>query len=388
MNFYRRLFLRMMFFSPILLLLSPWIRAFSQELHQKRFSIINRDKPLVLRVEGSDIIAKNVEPENYLEAIQVDNLALMLEEGIKSFSNQTELRQAWLYILNDYSPGDKIAIKPNFNFVNHGNKYTITSPQLINSVVKQLVEVVGMNPEDIYLYDLCKKIPTGIVKEKISYPINYVERIDTNSIIDKFKLRLYYGLASGDPKAMIQMRENIIDEEGDPVKCYVPKVLTIVKHIINMPLLTNHIYISNSGALKNHYGTVRFNNFNPYPVALHGKVLEKSIVDINRAPHIKNKTKIIIADGLFGVFDRGEGAGKKEWRIFNNSFPKSIFISKDPVAIDSIMATYINQERNQQGFELLSTGYLYDAMHNGLGICEIRDKDDKFENIQYLTLKI
>jgi len=80
-----------MFFSPVLLLLSPWIRAFSQELHQKRFSTINRDKPIVLRVEGSDIIAKNVEPENYLEAIQVDKLALMLEEGIKSFSNQTEL---------------------------------------------------------------------------------------------------------------------------------------------------------------------------------------------------------------------------------------------------------------------------------------------------------
>ena len=343
-------------------------------------------KNVVLRVQSEEVIINNPDPYRYLDFIRTDKLDKMLAEGIKKFTSRNDLKKAWYDILTDYTPGDKIAIKPNFNFLNHGYRYTITSPQLINSVVKQLVEIVGVKPESIFLYDLCKTIPFDIVRNRIDYPINYIERMYATSIPQKIKVRLYYGLASADTGAEIKMRERIVYKNEIPVKCYLPKVVTKAHHLINMPLLTNHIFISNSGALKNHFGTVRFSTFHSFPGVLHGDVLNKSIVDINQHPHIKLKTRIIIGDGLFGVFDRGEGEGKKVWETLNNNFPRSIFIAKDPVAIDSVMASMIIKERKRSQLKTLSSEYLRDAMNSGLGVCEINPENDKFEHIEYTTL--
>jgi len=341
----------------------------------------------VLRVHSPEVISSHhFIPDSYLDSIREDKLDEMLSGGIREFTKQEDLKRAWFDILTNYKKGDKIAIKPNFNFLNHGYKFTITSPQLINSVVKQLIEAVGVNPQEIFLYDLCKKIPGDMVRNRISYPINYIERTDSKTIVDKMKHRLYYGLASADLDAEINMREDVVDENGNPVKCYIPKVVTQAQHLINMPLLTNHIFIANSGSLKNHFGTVRFSNFNAYPDVLHGKGLNKSIVDINQHPHIRNKTRIIIGDGLYGVFDRGDGDGKRVWKTFNHDFPKSIFISKDPVALDSVMASIVIQEREVHQLNILSTEYLNDAMGNGLGIYEISKKNTPYKKIEYSTL--
>lgn len=347
-------------------------------------------KSRVLRIHCSDVIKNYQSPDLYLESINTEILNKMLEEGIRKFTGKQDLKNAWKEILTDYTIGDKVAIKPNFNFLNHGYKYTITSPQLINSVVRQLIEVVGIPPKNIFVYDLCKDIPIDIVRRRINYPINYIGKPNSTSIFDKIKLRLHYGLSSADTNAEIKMREHITDKLGNPVKCYIPKAVTQAQHLINMPLLTNHVFISNSGALKNHYGTVRFSNYHNYPGVLHGKVLNKSIIDINLNSYIRTKTKIIIADGLFGVFDRGDGnecAGKKTWNIFNQGFPKSIFISQDPVAIDSVMASLTIHERKTRNLPLLSTEYLSDAMSNKLGMYEISE-DNIFKTIEYITKTI
>lgn len=341
--------------------------------------------PLVLRVEGTDAIKKEFKPERYLDYINADKVERMLEAGVKRLAGEEDLKKAWLGILTGYSPGDKIAIKPNLNFVNHGYRYTITSPQLINAAVAQLVNVVGADPVDIYVYDLCKVIPRDIVRKRIEHKVTYVELPDTDSIIGKILLRADYGPGSPDRDAPIKMRERITDERGEALTCYAPKLVTEAKHIINMPLLTNHIYVLNSGALKNHYGTVRFSNHNPYPVALHGEVIHRSIVDLNLNRHIKEKTRLIVADALFGVYDRGEGEGKRPWKTFNNRFPESILLSRDPVAIDSVMASMVSRERTSSGLGVLSSEYLEDAMDNGLGVCELNHKNLDFRKIRYET---
>src|SRR3972149_305204 len=243
----------------------------------------------VLRVHSPKVISNNnFIPDNYLDSIRGDVLDDMVAEGIKEFTKERDLRKAWLDILMNYKRGDKIAIKPNFNFLNHGYKFTITSPQLVHSVIKQLIEIVGVNPQEIFLYDLCKKIPEDIVINRISYPINYVERMDSKTIVDKVKLRLYYGLSSADLDAEIKMREDVV--------------------------------------------------------------------------------------------------GKKIWKTFDNDFPKSIFMSKDPVAIDSVMASMVIRERNIHQLNILSTEYLNEAMNNGLGVCEINQENSPFKNIKYSTL--
>lgn len=166
------------------------------------------------------------------------------------------------------------------------NSKIITSPALLNVLVRQLIKVVDIPPSKIYLYDLCKKIPTSI-KAQIHPDIIYVERFDTESVLDKIKLRLRLDPAAIDPAAEISMHPPIKNEFGRPVKCFIPKALSRVQHLINVPLLTNHIFISNSGALKNHFGTVRFSNYSSYPTSLHGDSLNDYIADTNMHPAIR-----------------------------------------------------------------------------------------------------
>jgi uncharacterized protein (DUF362 family) len=342
----------------------------------------------VIRVQSPEIILKDFTAANYLDFIDNEKLNKVLEEGLIRITGKNDVISAWLDILINYRSGDKIAIKPNFNSLNHGLMYTITSPQLINAVVKQLVDIVKVQPQNIYVYDLCKEITHDIVRKSIHYPVQYVERMDSRTLIEKIKLRLRYGPASADRSAEIEMRENILDEAGNRLQCYIPRVIVQAHHLINMPLLTNHIYIVNSGAMKNHYGTVRFSNDEAYPVALHGPVLVKSVADINRNPHIKNKTRIIIADGIFGVFDRGEGPGKQPWKTLNNAFPKSIFFSRDPVAIDSVMASFVARERKSRKLAVLSHDYLEEAAKNGLGVYDYQPDGRSFTKIRYEELYV
>lgn len=212
--------------------------------------------------------------------------------------------------------------------------------------------------------------------------------MDGRTMMDKIKLRMHYGPASADLRSEIAMRETIVDESGGHVRCYIPRVIADAQHIINMPLLTNHIYLVNSGALKNHFGTVRFSNYNAYPAVLHGPALNRSITDINANHHVRNKSRIIIADGIFGVFDRGEGAGKQPWMTLDNDFPESIFLSKDPVAIDAVMAGIVAREREKRGLTVLSHEYLKDAADQGLGTSEFRKDPKALSRIRYEELSV
>lgn len=390
----RRSFMKNLSIGAAVLLLGGRVKGFSAQgaplkLADAESGDLKR-RPVVLRVASSGALKGGFAPERYLDSIDTGRLDEMLTLGVKTVTGKSTVEGAWASLMTGYKSGDRVAIKPNFNFVNHGYRYTITAPELINAVVSQLSAALGVRAGDIYLYDLCKKIPGETVRARIEYPINYVEIPDPGTLSGKVRVRLNYGLDMPDTDAQIMMREAIVDPAGNRVACYMPQVVTMAEHIINMPLLTNHLYISNSGALKNHYGTVRFGNRNLYPVLLHGSVMKKSITDINLNPHIRNKTRVIIADGLFGVFDRGgkSGGGKKAWKTFGNGFPGSIFISRDPVAIDSVMASIIGRERKERGLAALLDEYLAEAMANGAGVCELSYGPPRFKEIDYSTLKV
>lgn len=342
--------------------------------------------PLVLRVRSSVIKKDGFEPGRYLDFIDRERLDRMVGAGIRALAGTDDQADAWRRVMTGYKKGQRIAIKPNFNFIEDGYEHTVTAPELIGAVTGAILKHLGASPEDIYVYDLCKIIPED-ARKRIGYPVNYVERIDTDTIAGKIRLRAEYGLATPDRDSPIRMREHIVDEKGRPVECYAPKILASVEHLINMPLLTNHIFVATSGALKNHYGTVRFGNLRQYPVALHGEVMEKSIADINRSSRIAGITRLIIADGLFGVYDRGEGKGKRPWKTLGG-FPESIFLSKDPVAVDSVMASFVMRERTHNKMGNNPHEYLKEAGDSGLGVFELATAPDKFTKIDYRELRL
>jgi len=116
---------------------------------------------------------------------------------------------------------------------------------------------------------MCRVI-TDEMRSRIDHPVNYIES-KGDAFIGKLRYKAFGGpsLAEADLDAEIKMSNKVTDFEGRPVKCYIPGVITSSRHIINIPILKSHQFVAISGALKNHYGTVRFSDGSQSPTYLH-----------------------------------------------------------------------------------------------------------------------
>jgi hypothetical protein len=145
--------------------------------------------------------------------------------------------------------------------------------------------------------------------------------------------------------------------------------------------------------LKNHFGTVRFSNLNDYPVVLHGTDIDWHIADINANTHIRDKSRLIIVDAILGAacFIRGDhGRTPSKWRtLAEGHTPKSLFFSKDPVAVESVLADLIIKEQQTMGYVPHSHLYLHVAAQLGLGIHEHADDDSgSYTNIEFTKVSL
>jgi len=342
-------------------------------------------KPSVIRVYSPQATNWDYKTFPYVNSIDQDVINEMVTCGIKELTGQSDLFKGWQQIMTGYKPGDKVAIKPNFNNIDSAYKEIVTSYQVINAVLTQLVKVLQIPPRDIFLYD-CSGAIYGWMKDKILYPVNYVYG-DLITVLDRLKNRVFGNpLAKADPNVRVEMRGEVVDKTGNPVTCYIPRLLTDAQHLINIPVFKNHVFVLTSNALKNHFGTVRFSDGSLSPKHLHGQILEKSIVDINLNTHIKDKTRLIIVDGLFGKYDWGDGKqGPKKWATFpGDSTPNSLFFSIDPVAVESVISDFIKTEREFRSLGIFPHEYLHDAMENNLGVHEHRNAQGLYSRIHYV----
>jgi len=309
----------------------------------------------VVRIYDPRATSWDYSTERYLDFVDQNVVDEMVDRGVCELMSAGDPKSAWKEIMAAYEPGDIIVIKPNFNNVNHGYKELITSPQVVAAVIRGLVLHLSVPEDNIYVYDLCKVIPDEIVKNRIPYRVKYVGRRVVRSLKDKIHLQLRRGLEAPDRRAPIKMSERVVDRSGREVTCYMPKVLTQAHHLINIAVLTNHIYLLASGPLKNHFGTVRFSNLESYPVCLHGSVLTSAIYDINRNLHVREKTRLVVVDALFGTYGRGHFSGIRRWKTFpcENGTPNSVFISRDAFAAESVVCEHVRKEREYHGLRIL-----------------------------------
>jgi hypothetical protein len=195
-----------------------------------------------------------------------------------------------------------------------------------------------------------------------------------------------------DTRFPIALRRPVTLENGDPLICYMPKVLTNAHHLINLPVFKAHQFIVHSNALKNHFGTVRYSNHLQYPVLLHGNDIQSHIVDINAHPIIAGRTRLVIADALFGagLFTReGNDRIPMPWQTFpGGATPNSLFFSQDPVAIESVVSDYIIAEQRRAGIAPFAETYLKDAAERGLGTYERRDSEGNYSSIVYSQIDL
>ncbi|KKO18918.1 MAG: hypothetical protein BROFUL_02376 [Candidatus Brocadia fulgida] len=321
-----------------------------------------KTRPKVLRVYHAhatnwDFQNSVTSESRYWERVNIDACRKMIAEGLKTFTKNPTLDEAWNWILyqnggKGYVKGQKISIKLNWNDCDPGlgdgpnGNYLVSNTQLVQAVVESLlVHVPGLRPENLLVGDP-SRIPYDRIRSALAgLGVQVIE----------FKPDIFIASPDG--------RLNYPNWQDDYV-C--DAMFGQSTHLIEMPLLKA---ITPSwgvaGVLKDAQGKVGLAkaSYHDNRKAWKKKHREtfshtdrlNTLVHMNSHPWIKGKRRLIIADGLYGLFNGQHfPSGPKDdiprpWMLFNNAFPNSILFSTDPVAIDCVMHDLVRFERMCQG---------------------------------------
>ncbi len=390
MKISRRFFVRTSFFAGLSLAVSRLLGFFNVRSSFAETNVVLKEKKedqcnmdaRVVSVYAANAIDGNRASFPYVDSIDPGIVGEMLNKGLMELTEKRSAESAWKCIFDSYKDGDTIAIKPNFNDIHKEfRENLVASPAVLNAIIRGLIEVLKVPSKNIIIYD-CSRIIPDSYRERIKYPVKFVEPYGS-SFIRKIMYKTFGNpLPEADRAHEIKMSRDVIDGKGNTVKCYLPKVITTADHIINVPILKSHQFVIASGALKNHYGTVRFSDGKLLPKYLHPPVIHESIADINAHPVIREKTRLIVLDALFGRIKKKGGAPDK-WYIFDDKDPGRLFLSHDPVALDSVSAFFVKKELKTRGDHHLSDEYLKIAAKRNIGVYEMPDKTEGFTDIDF-----
>jgi len=315
----------------------------------------------VVRVSSPDATSWNGSASYYYDYVDTGVVKSMFNQGIQRLTDAASPTEAWQEIMGTYVSGQKVVIKVNLNNSKgsdeEDNEIDAIAP-VVDEVLDGLTQAVGVPIGDILVYDTSKEIPIPRLVNRSRYSA-------TSVFSSTFNV--------WDDSAPVEFR----DDPEPCGYCYydISKDLTDADHLINIPLLKRHD-CGVTGALKNHYGSVSHRSH------LHANMENNSYIgDVNNNTHIKDKTRLIVTDALFGNWATNCCEPPRLWQTFDNDSPNSLFFSLDPVAIDSVMLDYIRDERTARGLAQDPHDFLQVAMDwHGLGVHEHKP----YSGIQYI----
>ncbi len=325
----------------------------------------------------------------FYEAVQQDAVNDMVLAGLQPLTGQTAWSDIWGILFkrvqpSGYQAGQKIAIKVNFNnggregngCENHNNQIDAL-PQPLLALVSGMVEA-GVQVSDIFIYDAtyggeatsAGRIIPNYFCDPITDIYDGVSFIGQEQELCPEVIPASHGK---DPSLTIQF-----DDPGDVLSDrQLADVLYDAKYVIDVPILKRHSgnsLIPTSLALKNHLGSidrvVRTASDSIHRYLKTNEPLYRAtyspLVEIYSNSHIRDKTVLIMGDGLFGA-SSVQGETLTGWNTFGDAL-NSLFFATDPVAIDCVMTDLLVAEG------LITTAHAYDplfcAAEADLGVCE------------------
>ena len=237
--------------------------------------------------------------------------------------------------------------------------YMNTSPQMMLALLRQLVYEVGVNQADIAIGDTLSRFPNQF------YNMCHDEFPDVRYLdyegkfgrirVEQSSVPLYW---SSHPSVSYQD--------------YVPVSYAQADYIINMANLKSHSLAAVTLCAKNHFGSlvrspVKSGYYNlhadlPYKKGETGYY--RTLVDLMGHAHIGGKTLLHLIDGLYAGIHPNENAPRKLNSLpFNGDWSSSLFVSQDPVAIDSVAFDFLWAEPGWSDHTQRSGGedYLHEA---------------------------
>jgi len=247
-----------------------------------------------------------------------------------------------------YQPGEKIAIKVNLNncwqllsYIKIDNDRD-ASPFVVKSLLKQLIEVVGVAQEDITVYDASRPMANWF------YNRLYYETYPSIFKTPEFP-NIHYvdskGGMSGREKAQ-PSNEKIYFSDGSVIRT-LPTCVAEADYLINMPILKRHP-IENGVTLsgKNFFGTWIEDVAPIHDYHRSGLIMGNPApqTDLLAHEHVGGKTLLFIGDGIYATKIDHSTIEKFQMYPFNNDWTNSLFFSQDPVAMDSVMYDFLHAE--------------------------------------------
>ena len=254
-----------------------------------------------------------------------------------------------------YRTGEKIMVKLNLvathyglgNVDADGNQVATevfgldvagVAPQLALALVRQLVYQAGVSQADITIGDTLCRFPNRYW-DPIHAEFPDVACIDREGILGRAEPRksqtqhIYWSAGTTEPRS-----------EG------VPTCFAEAAYVINVACLKGHAMAGVTLCAKNHYGSLCRTpvawdaNWDPHYLDLHASLAQaqpgmghyRALVDLLGSGHLGGKTMLYLIDGLYGA---AEALGPpSRWSVapFNGDWTSSLFVSQDPVAIDSV----------------------------------------------------
>lgn len=319
------------------------------------------DNHRVVRVHHNSVTNWSGSPEQYWNYVSQDYCRQMVNNGVCALTGATTTAGAWHALLPNYQSGQIVAIKQNFNNTMQTDACSTPSPQvnplhqILIPVIEGLVSI-GVNPANIYVYDRNRSIPDYFYNPVHSAFPGVVFFDQCHSAVENSTASITFS-----PK------------DGASFTRKITKAAEDATYLINIPIMKNHSGAGISLGFKNHFGTVED------PGDLHSRTFipefggtqfdtdYNPLVDLYKSPLIGSKTVLTIGDGIFGTLGRQDIAPAKWLNTFGD-YPKSLFFAVDPVAIDCVMADFLNAENEPSPAG--SQCYLDLAAAANLGVCE------------------
>lgn len=279
----------------------------------------------------------------------------MVNDGIAKLAGETDVQAGWnsLFTAHNaeggYQAGQKIAIKVNMNGAGaYGddtkgeNRESYTNPVLLKTLLLSLVREAGIPPEMITVYDAGRIIP-DYVQELCGQGTLAGVQFQYRDLLEEHDAR-------PDLNAPVVWSREVSGETN-----YLPACVTGADYLINLANLKGHVYGITLTA-KNHYGSIRNSNRMRAPEAagIHRYLTQNRmeaytvLVDLMSNYELGGKTMLYMLDGIIcapveSVPITGENS-RWQQTPFNGDYTSSIFLSQDPVALDSVGADFLMNE--------------------------------------------
>jgi hypothetical protein len=306
----------------------------------------------------------------------------MLSSALHSVTGQMTDSAAWRMVFQyhnttrgkgtvNYVKGEKIFIKINATSAWSGNfnattlapnaYISETSVAPVLAVLRQLVNVVGVAQSDIYIGDPMKHIYKHLYDVwHGEFPsVHYLDNsgytnLGREKVVASTTATIYYS----DKGTVLRTGQMSPGTVGSPVPSdNLYTIFETAEYVLNIPQLKGHQRAGITMFAKNHFGShtrsdasqLHMGLVRPYGVSTDTTLrrdygMYRVQVDLMTHKLLSGKNLLYIMDALWATSYELDIPRKWKLAPFNNTFTSSIFVSFDPVAIESVGYDFLRSE--------------------------------------------